>query len=211
MVTARSDGGTNLAQAPEWETVRDEASQCRRCHLYCDATQTVFGEGPSNAALLLVGEQPGDREDIEGRPFVGPAGRILDCALDEAGIDRTRVYVTNAVKHFKFQQRGKRRLHSRPDAGEIEACRWWLDREREIIDPALSVALGATAARALLGKTVTISRLRGEVQISDIGKRVLVTVHPSYLLRIRDRTRAEAEYGRFVADLAQAKRLARRR
>ena len=191
-----------------WEALRGEAVHCTRCHLYRHATQTVFGEGPLNAPLLFVGEQPGDQEDLAGKPFVGPAGGIFDRALAEAGIDRTRVYVTNAVKHFKFIQRGKRRLHSKPDAGEIEACRFWLDQERALLRPAVSIALGATAARALLGKVVTIGRVRGTpLELAD-GGLLWVTVHPSFLLRIRDREDARQEYGRFVGDLRKAAHLA---
>lgn len=182
-----------------WAAVRADALRCTRCPLYKYATQTVFGEGPLDAAILFVGEQPGDQEDLAGRPFVGPAGRIFDRALEEAGIDRERVYVTNAVKHFKFVRRGKRRIHDKPDAGEIAACRWWLEQELALVRPPLTVALGATAARALFGKVVTISRLRGSGHKLPAGE-TWVTVHPSFLLRVRDEDR-EAEYARFVADL----------
>src|SRR4029453_12648088 len=147
------DRATNVERA--WQTVREEAAHCTRCDLYKHATQTVFGEGPVAADIVFVGEQPGDQEDLAGRPFVGPAGRLFDAALEEAGIDRKRTYVTNAVKHFKFVQRGKRRLHSKPDGGEIGACRWWLSQELELLWPPLTVALGATAARSLFGKVVT--------------------------------------------------------
>lgn len=197
--------------AAEWEACRDAAAGCTRCHLYQNATQTVFGEGAVDARMLFVGEQPGDREDLAGKPFIGPAGQIFDRALGEAGIDRAKVYVTNAVKHFKFEQRGKRRLHSKPDAGEIEACRWWLDKERAIIRPTLTIALGATAGRAILGHPVTIGKLRGEVQQLADGSQGWVTVHPSYLLRIRDRDRAGQEYDRFVAELKQAAEIAMRK
>lgn len=196
--------GSVTERQEQWTALRNESAHCTRCHLYRYATQTVFGEGPLRAPLLFVGEQPGDQEDLAGRPFVGPAGGIFDRALEEAGIDRTRIYVTNAVKHFKFVQRGKRRLHSKPDAGEIEACRFWLDRERAILRPALSIALGATAARALLGKPVTIGKVRGEVQKLPDGGLAWVTVHPSFLLRIRERDDARQEYGRFVGDLRRA-------
>jgi len=186
--------------------LRREAEGCRRCPLYKDATRTVFGEGKPGAALMLIGEQPGDREDLAGRPFVGPAGGVLDRALADAGWNREAVYVTNAVKHFKFRMRGKRRLHQKPDAYEIERCRWWLDRERVLVAPRLMLALGATAARALLGRTVTISRTRGKViELTEPAAPLMVTVHPSYLLRIRDARDKEIEYGRFVADLAAAK------
>ena len=162
----------------------------------------MFGEGPTDAKLIFVGEQPGDAEDIAGRPFVGPAGRIFDRALAEAGIERTGVYVTNAVKHFKFEQRGKRRLHKRPDAGEIEICKWWITRELEIIEPDLVVALGATAARSLAGRPMPIERSRGELlPFGADGARMLVTVHPSYLLRLREEEDRDREYARFVKDL----------
>ncbi|MBV8962997.1 MAG: UdgX family uracil-DNA binding protein [Hyphomicrobiales bacterium] len=182
--------------------VQDAARHCRACPLWENATQTVFGEGPDDARLIFVGEQPGDAEDIAGLPFVGPAGRIFNRALAEAGIERKEVYVTNAVKHFKFEQRGKRRLHKRPDAGEIEICRWWLSRELEIIEPSLVVALGATAARSLSGKPMPIERSRGELlPFGSNGGRMLVTVHPSYLLRLREENDRAREFGRFVDDL----------
>jgi uracil-DNA glycosylase len=191
-----------------WEELLKEARQCTRCDLYKHATQTVFGEGPLNATILFVGEQPGDQEDIAGRPFVGPAGRLFDEALERAGIDRSRTYVTNAVKHFKFVQRGKKRLHNRPDAGEIKACRWWLQHELELIRPPLTVALGATAARSLFGKVVTITSRRGEPhQLSD-GSECWVTVHPSALLRIPEEDRRREERARFVADLKRIRKRA---
>ena len=186
--------------------LRKEAASCMRCGLYKPATQTVFGEGPAHAAFVLVGEAPGDREDIVGKPFVGPAGAVLDRALADAGIDRAKVYVTNAVKHFKFEPRGKRRLHARPNAGEIQACRWWLERELEAIKPKFAVALGATAAQALTGHAVTIGRSRGR-EIQLLGVRGLITVHPSYILRIEDEAAKEAEYKRFVAELRLARTL----
>jgi DNA polymerase len=185
--------------------LREEAAGCRRCPLYKHATQTVFGEGPTAAAVMFVGEQPGDQEDLRGKPFVGPAGKIFDRALAEADIDRKRIYVTNAVKHFKFEPRGKRRLHKRPNADEIEACRWWLEHEIAALEPKLIVALGATAATALARRAVTISRLRGQ-EVEFFGYPGFVTVHPSYLLRILDRTEGEREYGRFVADLRKIAR-----
>ncbi|CAN5149080.1 UdgX family uracil-DNA binding protein [soil metagenome] len=184
-----------------WEALREEAAGCTRCPLYKHATQTVFGEGPVDAALMLVGEQPGDSEDVSGHPFVGPAGQKLDQALTEAGIDRSRAYVTNAVKHFKFEQRGKRRIHSKPGSGEIEACRWWVDQERAIIAPKITVALGATAARSLFGKVMAIGKSRGRPMELPGGGEGWVTIHPSYLLRIVDRHEAEDEYARFVEDL----------
>ena len=174
---------------------------CRRCPLYRHATQAVFGEGPEQAEVMFVGEQPGDREDLAGRPFVGPAGRVLDAAVEKVGIDRGRVYVTNAVKHFKFVPRGKRRLHQRPDAGEIQACKFWLDLEIGFVRPRVIVALGATAAQSLLGKGVTISRLRGAPIAMDNGAALFVTNHPSYLLRIRDPEDKAREQAKFEADL----------
>jgi probable DNA metabolism protein len=177
------------------------ASVCERCALFRDATQTVFGEGPADAPVVFVGEQPGDQEDLAGRPFVGPAGLLLNQALAQAGIDRGRVYVTNAVKHFKFEPRGRRRIHKKPDAGEIEQCRWLLDQELELIRPRLTVALGASAARALTGRAVGIERERGRVQAFRHGPG-LVTVHPSYLLRLTDPDAKTREYERFVRDLA---------
>ena len=198
-MAAGKAAGDNALKA--WEAARAEAMQCTRCHLYKHATQTVFGEGPLDAAILFVGEQPGDQEDLAGRPFVGPSGQIFDRALAEAGVDRRRTYVTNAVKHFKFVRRGKRRIHDKPDGGEIAACRWWLQQELALIRPPLTVALGATAARALFGKVVTISALRGRGHKLAEGGEAWVTVHPSFLLRVRDDR--EAEYAKFVADLAR--------
>ena len=184
-----------------WKKLRDEASRCTRCDLYKHAIQTVFGEGPLDAKLMLVGEQPGDQEDRQGRPFVGPAGQILDRALKKAGVDRRQVYVSNAVKHFKFEPRGKRRIHSKPNAGEIAACRWWIDQERALIKPPVIVALGASAGHALLGKAFTIGRMRGTPIPLEDGSECHVTVHPSYLLRIDDAIRARDEHDRFVHDL----------
>jgi DNA polymerase len=166
----------------------------------------VFGEGLVHASVMLVGEQPGDQEDLLGRPFVGPAGKILDHALSDAGIDRGRVYVTNAVKHFKFEPRGKKRLHKRPNAGEIEACKWWLDHELELIKPALTVALGATAARALAGRPLSIGPSRGRLMELRPGLPALITIHPSFLLRIPDPELKAQEYRRFVLDLRQIAR-----
>ena len=181
--------------------LRDDAAQCKRCPLFGPATQTVFGEGPPDARLVFVGEQPGDSEDLAGRPFIGPAGQVFDRALAAAGIDRARAYVTNAVKHFKFEQRGKRRIHSKPDISEIDACRWWVDHERAAIRPAVTVALGASAARSLTGKTVTISKERGRPLTLADGSEAWITVHPSFLLRIEDKAAAALEFDRFVADL----------
>jgi DNA polymerase len=195
--------GGNLRKS--WEALLAEARVCTRCELYKCGTQTVFGEGPLDARIVFVGEQPGDQEDIAGRPFVGPAGAIFDAALERAGIDRGSVYVTNAVKHFKFVQRGKRRIHNKPDAGEVTACRWWLDHERALIEPQVTVALGATAARSLVGKVVTISRVRGApLELADGGK-CWVTVHPSFLLRIPEQDRRREERALFVRDLKRIK------
>ena len=168
-------------------------------------TRAVLGEGPLHPDIAFVGEQPGDQEDLAGKPFVGPAGKMLDKAMAEAGIDRRKVYVTNAVKHFKFEQRGKRRIHSKPNAGEIKACRWWYAQERELIRPAVTVALGATAARQMLGKAVTISGARDAAHQLEDGSEGWVTIHPSYLLRIRDKAEAAAEHRRFVDDLKRVK------
>ena len=190
------------------KSLRDEAAECTRCHLYKCATQMVFGEGPLEAAILFVGEQPGDQEDLAGRPFVGPAGQLFDAALEEAGIDRKRTYVTNAVKHFKFQMRGKRRIHSKPDAGEIKACRWWLEQELELIRPPLTVALGATAARSLFGRVVTITSLRGAPQQLADGSECWVTVHPSSLLRAPDEEARREGRKMFVADLKRIRKRA---
>jgi DNA polymerase len=188
-----------------WEALLGEARGCTRCHLYKYATQTVFGEGPLDAAIMFVGEQPGDQEDLAGRPFVGPAGQLFDVALEKAGIDRSTVYVTNAVKHFKFIQRGKRRIHNKPEAGEIEACRWWIEHERALIKPPVTVALGATAARSLIGKTVTISRAREAPVTLEDGGECWVTVHPSYLLRIPEEERRREEKRAFLRDLKRIK------
>jgi DNA polymerase len=190
------DGG--LAQAAR------EAAHCRACPLWEPATQTVFGEGPADARLMFVGEQPGDQEDLGGRPFIGPAGQMFDRALAEVGIDRSSAYVTNAVKHFKFEPRGKRRIHAKPDHSEIEACKFWLDLERQEVRPAVIVLLGASAARAVLGRTVTISRERSRPIALDGQTQALVTVHPSYLLRLPDEASKQREYAAFVADLRQA-------
>jgi DNA polymerase len=199
---ARTDIGGNARVA--WEALRDEAAACTRCHLYKHATQTVFGEGEVSARLMFVGEQPGDQEDLVGKPFVGPAGQLFDKALAAAGVDRATTYVTNAVKHFKFEQRGKRRIHSKPQGPEIDACRWWIDQERVLIRPPVTVALGTTAARSLLGKVVTISGTRGRPLTLADGGECWVTIHPSYLLRLPDKAQAEDEYARFVEDLKRA-------
>jgi DNA polymerase len=195
--------GASLQQAMH------EASDCRRCHLFGPATQTVFGEGPAHASVVFVGEQPGDQEDVIGRPFVGPAGQIMDRAMEEAGIDRRTVYITNAVKHFKFEPRGKRRIHKTPETPEIQACRFWLDVELVGLRPKLVVAMGGTAARALLGRSVTITRERGRpVEMPD-GQMTFVTVHPSFLLRVPDEDAKAREYRAFVADLKKVAELVR--
>ncbi len=179
---------------------------CRRCPLYQFATQAVFGEGPEHAEIMFVGEQPGDNEDLQGKPFVGPAGKVFDAAVAEAGIEREAVYVTNAVKHFKFTPRGKKRIHNKPDRGEIVACKFWLNLEREFVKPKIVVALGATAAQSLLGRTVTISGTRGEPIALEDGSTLFVTIHPSFLLRMRPGGSAdevEAERRKFVDDLGR--------
>ncbi|NKJ08330.1 UdgX family uracil-DNA binding protein [Rhizobium sp. SG741] len=188
-------------QATSLSALRHQAEACERCDLYRDATQTVFGEGPSEARVVLIGEQPGDQEDIAGKPFVGPAGRLLDECLQEAGVDRSLCYVTNAVKHFKFERRGKRRLHAKPNAGEIQRCAWWLSGELELLRPDLIVALGATALYTLMGRSVGLTKERGHVLPAASGTPVLVTIHPSYLLRIRDHDDRESERQRFISDL----------
>jgi probable DNA metabolism protein len=192
-------GGGNLTAA--WAALKAEAQECTRCQLYKCATQTVFGQGPLDARIVFVGEQPGDQEDLAGRPFVGPAGEVFNATLEEAGLDRSRTYVTNAVKHFKFVQRGKRRLHQTPEAGEIQACRWWIDRERELIRPALTVALGATAARSLFGKVMAIGKNRGRPHELPDGSEGWITVHPSFLLRLPDEAARRDERRKFVDDL----------
>ena len=181
---------------------------CRRCQLYRDATQGVSGEGPLSARIMLIGEQPGDQEDLQGRPFVGPAGQVLSEALEEAGLDRTRLFLTNAVKHFKFVPRGKRRLHQNPTAGEIDMCRWWLDKERAFVKPDLIVTLGASALRGVTGKSASITSMRGAVHELEGGTKLIATIHPSFLLRLPDRERAAKERALFVADLALARKLA---
>ncbi len=192
------------------------AKACQGCSLYCRATQVVFGEGPADAELVLVGEQPGDQEDLAGKPFVGPAGKVLDEALASAGIDRARVYVTNAVKHFKWQegppQRGKRRLHSKPNWTEIVACRPWLVEELKLIRPEVVVCLGATAAQSLMGRAFRLTQHRGEFLQSEFAGRLMATVHPSSLLRIPDREARHAAREQFAADFKMvAKRLKQRR
>ena len=196
---------TPSSAATTIEGLHKEATACRRCPLYGPATQLVFGEGPSDARLVFVGEQPGDQEDLAGKAFIGPAGQVLNRAIAEAGIDRGSAYVTNAVKHFKFKQQGKRRIHDRANVSEINHCRWWLTREIDVVKPELIVALGATAARSLTGKAVAIGANRGQILQSQEGVPVLVTIHPSYLLRLPDAESAERERAMFVDDLRLAK------
>jgi DNA polymerase len=188
------------------DELRGEVAHCTRCELYRGATQAVAGEGLVKSEAMFVGEQPGDREDREGKPFVGPAGRMLDKALDEAGIDRTLAYVTNAVKHFRYEERGKRRIHQRPGAEHIRACRPWLDAELEIVRPSVLVCLGAVAAQALLGSKVRVTKDRGRPLESDLAPVVLVTIHPSSILRERDEAAREAAFAGFVDDLRVVQR-----
>src|SRR6184192_2032556 len=205
----RADGQDSWRPAPVPETnslakVAAAAKECTACPLYKKATQTVFGEGPKHAAMFMIGEQPGDYEDVAGKPFVGPAGKIMDRALEDAGIDRLQVYVTNAVKHFKWEPRGKRRIHQKPNSREIAACRPWLEAELRIVRPNLVVAMGATAAQAIFGPGFRVTRERGKVLSSKLAPRVLATVHPSSLLRQPDEKSREREYKLFVADLRAA-------
>jgi len=197
------DAGTAadfLPAEPGLPALREAAAGCRACPLWKTATQTVFGEGAERSDVMFVGEQPGDKEDLAGRPFVGPAGLKLNEALEEAGVEREKVYVTNAVKHFKYVPRGKIRLHQKPVTVEIKACRQWLERELDFVQPKVAVAMGATAAQSLFGKAMPINKNRG--RLVDLGGcRALITIHPSYLLRIQDGADARAEYARFVSDL----------
>jgi DNA polymerase len=186
------------------EAVAAEAKACRACPLWAAATQTIFGEGPVSARIMLVGEQPGDVEDIKGHPFVGPAGHLLDRAMAEAGLDRSQAYVTNAVKHFKFVPRGKRRIHQKPNSTEIRACNPWLEQELALVDPPLVVAMGATAVQGVFGKAMPIGKNRGRV-LEHEGRKVIVTVHPSYLLRLPDAQAKHREYAAFVEDLRLAR------
>jgi DNA polymerase len=196
---------------PTLDSLRTAAARCRACPLWKRGTQTVFGEGRARSKVMLVGEQPGNEEDLAGRPFVGPAGTLLDRALTAAGIDRARVYVTNVVKHFKWEPRGKRRIHAKPNTGEIAACRSWLDAELELIKPEVLVCLGATAAQALLGRTFKVSQERGTLVASPLAPHVLATVHPSAILRAPDAATRRAEMDRFIADLRKVGVLLRRR
>ena len=182
-------------------TLREASKSCRGCDLYCNATQTVFGAGPTSATLMLVGEQPGDQEDLAGKPFVGPAGRILDETLEQAGIDRSTVYVTNAVKHFKFEQRGKRRIHQTPRATELQACRPWLEAELTLIKPDILVCLGATAARAIFGDTFRITKDRGRFAATRWAPKTIATYHPSAVLRGETETQQAELYAMLLEDL----------
>ena len=202
----RIELGGNIRSS--WEALMKDARECKRCDLYKQASQTVFGEGPLEASIMFVGEQPGDQEDIAGRPFVGPAGAVFDAALEKVGIDHSRVYVTNAVKHFKFVQKGKKRIHSKPGAGEIEACRWWISQERALIRPPVTVALGASAARSLIGKSVTIGQVRGKPLSLEDGSECWVTVHPSSLLRMPDAEARNEARALFERDLKLIKKRA---
>jgi DNA polymerase len=206
------DAAKLIPERPTIQSVRDAARDCQACDLYLHGTQTVFGEGARKAELMLVGEQPGDQEDLSGHPFVGPAGKLLDRALADAGIDRAAVYVTNVVKHFKWEPRGKRRIHKKPNAGEIAACRPWLDTEIELVKPRAIVCLGATAAQALLGKQFKVTAHRGELVPSTLAAIVTATVHPSSILRAPDDETRHLEMKRFTDDLrAVARALARKR
>jgi uracil-DNA glycosylase len=203
------ESGADLFASQELPENLDEIAQeiqaCRRCPIGCNETRAVAGEGNANPKLMIVGEQPGDVEEQEGRPFVGPAGQLLDHHLARAGIDRREVWMTNAVKHFKFTQRGKRRLHETPTAREIDMCRWWLDAEKKLVQPQLVLALGASAARAMLGKTVSVQRERGQPMILGDGSELWITVHPSFLLRVQDEEMRAVEATKFEADLRAVK------
>ena len=190
-----------IPDRPSIPKVRDVARGCKACDLYKRGTQTVFGEGPARADVMLVGEQPGDAEDLAGHPFVGPAGKLLDRALEQAGIDRARVYVTNVVKHFKWEPRGKRRIHAKPNAKEIGACKPWLDAEIALVRPRVIVCLGATAAQALLGRGFRVTQQRGTFVDSPLAPRVTATVHPSSILRAPDDDARRAEMAEFLKDL----------
>ena len=207
---AGGETGSAAPYVPERPTLprlREAAAACKGCHLWERGTQTVFGEGAASSTVMLVGEQPGDQEDLAGRPFVGPAGRLLDEALEEAGIDRRAAYVTNVVKHFKWEPRGKRRIHAKPSWAEMVACRPWLDAELAVVSPRVLVCLGATAAQSLLGRDFRVSRQRGELVDSPLAEHVLATIHPSAILRQQDDESREAEYAAFVDDLRKVAEL----
>ena len=205
---ARAVAPVDTAERSPLEAAALEARSCRRCELWQPATQVVFGEGPPDARIMMIGEQPGDQEDLAGRPFVGPAGQMLDRAMAEAGLDRRQVYVTNAVKHFKFEPRGKRRIHAKPGTSEIVACKFWLELEREQVQPAITVMLGASAAQAVFGRPVKIGAERGRPIPLAGNTQGFVTVHPSYLLRLPDQAAKEREYAAFVEDLRRVAALA---
>jgi uracil-DNA glycosylase len=192
---------------PTPRTLREAVQRCRGCRLYVHATQAVSGEGPNSAEIVLIGEQPGDEEDRQGHPFVGPSGKLLDRALADAGIDRALVYVTNAVKHFKFEERGKRRLHKKPSGGEIRACQPWLEAEINLIQPRIIVCLGATAAQSIFGSTYRVTKERGQFVRNSWAPHVTSTVHPSVILRAPDEEQRHIEYARFVADLKKVHRV----
>ena len=204
--SADSAGWDLIPKRPSLKSLRQAAQRCRACELWEKATQTVFGEGPARAEVMLVGEQPGDREDVEGRPFVGPAGQLLDRALETAGIDRRKVYVTNVVKHFNWEPKGKRRIHKKPAAEHIRACRPWLEAELRVVKPRVLVCLGATAAQAIVGRDFRLSRHRGEFVETDLDPMVTATVHPSSILRAPDEGTRHQEMAAFVADLAEVGR-----
>src|SRR3954467_14869542 len=187
-----------VPERPSLKKLKEAAAGCTACPLHETGTQTVFGEGSTKARVVFVGEQPGDQEDLQGKPFVGPAGKLLDKALEDAGIDRSQVYVTNVVKHFKWQARGKRRIHQKPNWSEIAACRPWLEAELDVIEPRVLVCLGATAAQALLGRDFRVSRQRGELVESPLAEKTIATVHPSSILRAEDR---DLQFAEFVRDL----------
>jgi DNA polymerase len=205
----RAGAAVLIPPDPTLPKLRRQAAGCTACPLYATATQTVFGEGGEHAPFMLIGETPGDQEDRSGRPFVGPAGRLLDKCLEEAGLSRQAAYVTNIVKHFKFKPRGKRRIHKTPNAAEIRACRPWVEAEIALVKPRVLVCLGATAAQALLGREFRVTKRRGEMVKSNLAPYVLATVHPSALLRADDASRA-AEIARFTADLRQAAKALKR-
>jgi uracil-DNA glycosylase len=196
-----------VSLAKSTEELAKEAKHCKNCDLWKNATQTVFGEGGSRSRIMMIGEQPGNQEDLEGKPFVGPAGQLLDRLLVEAGIDRKKVYVTNAVKHFKWEPRGKRRIHKKPNAQEIAACRPWLDAEMEAIKPTVIVCLGATAAQALLGRTFKVTANRGTFVESQLAPYVMATVHPSSILRAPDEKERHEQERRFVEDMKKIAKL----
>jgi uracil-DNA glycosylase len=193
---------------PTLKQLQDAAKNCTACDLYRNATQTVFGAGAAHPKIMFVGEQPGNQEDLEGKPFVGPAGKLLDAALEEAGIDRSATYVTNAVKHFKWEPRGKRRIHKKPNAAEIAACRPWLEAEITALKPQVIVCLGATAAQALLGRQFRVTQHRGELMKSSLAPFMMATVHPSSILRAPDEETRHSEMQRFIEDLRALKKLA---